>query len=355
MLHTYLPENAPILMFWMVRNPSELQENQLPLPNNQQYPYKQRLLNWAIKEPQRKIKLYYVSTGLNRQQIAMLNHLSDPNKGGKNNIEVIDFIQVFSYKYDLKYLHNRKIPFAWKIDMARLLMLIEAGPAIYFDFDILPTDKQIGKIIVNNHIGYAMGQDIADNKLLDVSVIVSTEKNNSVIRAAYDAANHFCSTIVKNDSTMLDKVLELLGLKVLYPELVWLACISIPALMCKNLQNCNETIIKLQESNESLYNKLIYILTNNQQSNIIYAYYKNERIMHNFNCKGFFKITRDLTWLMPQHNSIYATSENNQNSHSNTEKPASTPPSANFTTCLHVTTAMDTSPPPQHIITKMIS
>ncbi|KJV68943.1 hypothetical protein [Candidatus Neoehrlichia procyonis] len=313
MLPQILGEDAPILMFWIVKDPSKLQDNQLPLPNNQRYPYKQRLLNWAIKEPQRKIKLYYISIGLNTQQIKMLHDLSNPDRGGQSNIEIIDFIKKFAHKYDIQYLYNKNIFFTWKIDISRLIMLTEEGPAIYFDFDILPTDKKIGEITVNNNIGFAMGKynlnDYYKDEWFDISVLVSTIKDNPFTRTAYHAANYICNQVIHQISDY-KKFIEIN----MAPELVWITCLSIPIFTCNELKNCNQIITTLQKSNESLCNKIINILsTKNNRKSILSVYKDNDSIItQKFCAYGNFIITRDFTWISELNNKNIYTNDNNK-------------------------------------------
>ncbi|KJV68881.1 hypothetical protein [Candidatus Neoehrlichia procyonis] len=197
-----IPDNVPILMFWMVKNISLLKNDHLPLPDNDKYPYKQRLLNWAKKEPQRQIKLYYVSTGLKEQHLQKLYDLTNPNKGGEQNIQVIDFNAKFSKKFGCEYLHNNKIPFTWKIDIARIIMLIEDAPAIYIDFDILPSDTQIGHIIMNN-IGYmsSFSQDILFNKIqMENSIIIIDSKDHYILHVVHEVIRDFLDY---NSSTLI--------------------------------------------------------------------------------------------------------------------------------------------------------
>ncbi|QXK91890.1 hypothetical protein HL033_04015 [Neoehrlichia mikurensis] len=310
-----LSECAPILMFWMVKNPSKLYANQLPLPNNKNYPYKQRLLNWATKEPQRKIKFYYISIGLSAEQISLLHDLSDPNKGGKDNIEVIDFIKKFSHKYDITYLYNKEIILTWKTDISRLIMLMEDSPALYFDFDILPKSEKIGNIIVNNDIGFVLGRydpGYYNDEWLDISVIASTVKNNPNILAAYNAVNHIYYHVIQklpNYQTFTEINMAV--------SLVWTAFISIPVFTCNKLQHCNQVIAQLQESNESLCNKIINILKTKENRKSIESIYKdknnNEVITQKLCAHGAFTITRDFTWITELNNKdyIYITERSN--------------------------------------------
>ncbi len=43
----FLPENTPIAMLWLVKDPTKVRSDRLPLPDNERHPYKARLLNWA--------------------------------------------------------------------------------------------------------------------------------------------------------------------------------------------------------------------------------------------------------------------------------------------------------------------
>ncbi|KJV68893.1 hypothetical protein [Candidatus Neoehrlichia procyonis] len=179
----YILDNEPILMLWMVKDPTLLQNDQLPLPNNDKYPYKQRLLNWADSEPQRTIKLYYVSTGLKQGHVKALHALTDIKQGGRNNIAVIDLNAKFSQKYDLQYLNNQKIPFAWKIDMLRLIMLLEDAPSLYCDFDITPLNNKRLEIEIGS-LGYSMLR--ITNSRLENSVIAVAHTHNMVASTIYN-------------------------------------------------------------------------------------------------------------------------------------------------------------------------
>ncbi|KJV68944.1 hypothetical protein [Candidatus Neoehrlichia procyonis] len=297
-----LKEDAPILMFWMVHDPSKLQNNQLPLPNNQRYPYKQRLLNWATKEPQRKIKLYYISIGLNTQQIKMLHDLSNPDRGGKSNIEIIDFMKKFAHKYNTLYFYDTRVLFTWKIDISRLIMLMEEGPAIYFDFDILPTQQKIGEITLNNNIGFAMGEHINCKTWLDISILVSTTKNNPTIQAAYKAVSYFIKKYLdkENKSIIYTLSKKLYAQEFIIHELVWTTCMLTSALKCNKLQKYNKEIKILQYSKKSLYKKIINILKTKKNIDNALSIYNTDYstiIIQEFRVCGNFTITQDLTWL----------------------------------------------------------
>lgn len=146
----------------------------LPVPNNQQFPYLQRLVNWSEKEPQRRIFLIVNGAGISNLQYKDLQNqlavrcnieIVDINKvenkrdfilstpKGRYSMSAIlmfqyheinpdDVINVKHFKFFLK-----NCPFGILIDAMRLLMLANVEKitrcteAIYMDFDILPDSK----------------------------------------------------------------------------------------------------------------------------------------------------------------------------------------------------------------------
>ncbi|UTO55375.1 hypothetical protein LUA82_04325 [Neoehrlichia mikurensis] len=306
-----LPNDAPIIMLWMVKDPTLLEKNQLPIPDNYNYPYKQRLLNWARSESQRKIKLYYVSTGLTEGNIKALHTLTDVRKGGRNNIEVIDLNAKFSHKYDLQYLSNKNVPFAWKIDILRLMILLEDAPSLYCDFDILPINKKITVKI--GPLGYSM---IAITQFyLENSVIGVINTNNVVARLIHDIAiQHYILNTdmlskVKYDVDFIHHISQLLMILILHE------------VNEKTIMNANFNIEVLQDKLDAFLqkNKLInkYMLVHALQSQLgINNYFEYFGICKS---KSNLVITSDCSWYSEHQNMLYEhkSAKNKTYSHNN--------------------------------------
>ncbi|KJV68882.1 hypothetical protein [Candidatus Neoehrlichia procyonis] len=185
----YLQEDVPIFMLLAINDPSSISEDQFPIQSS----HKQVLLDWAQKEPQRKIKLYYISTGLKETHIQKLHELTDINKGGQKNIEIIDFCSQFTAKYDITYLDNDLFPFIWKRDITRLIILRECAPGIYIDFNIKPCDTPIGKVPIydNNVECKIILREFNNTSIMDTSVMVVNTKNHYIIETAYHSIKYF--------------------------------------------------------------------------------------------------------------------------------------------------------------------
>jgi hypothetical protein len=152
-----------------------------------------RLYKRADDQPQRTIKLYYVpfdSNGidLSEEQIQKFHDLASSEKGGRKNIEVIDLYSSFKDKHDFNFLKDKDTNFACKVDIARIMALIEDGPAIYFDFDVTPSKgRKLGEVSMNKH-GFAMAKKILQDSL-ENSIIAVDSKDNYILRALYNAIN----------------------------------------------------------------------------------------------------------------------------------------------------------------------
>ncbi len=193
-----LTSNTPISMIWKVKNLEILGLMQHPIPNNKKFPYINRLFKLADDVSPRRIKLYYDSNGLSSSQIEQMTDLANKNKSGRENIEVIDYNARFKGKHDLSFLEDKDLPFACKIDIMRIIPLLEDAPTIYFDFDItIRNDKKFEEVELNKH-GFAMGKTMLKDQS-ENSVIAVNQPNNFILKELYSAITHF----FKNDKKAL--------------------------------------------------------------------------------------------------------------------------------------------------------
>ncbi|OEY86445.1 hypothetical protein BIY23_03965 [Wolbachia pipientis] len=296
----FLPEETPIAMLWLVKDPAELKSDQLPMPDNERYPYKARLLNWADSEPHRRIRFYYISTGLTLEQEQKLLDLSNPEKGGKSNIEVVDFNTEFQGSYNLDFLKNENIPFVWKIDILRLIPLLKDGPMIYFDFDILPVkNKKIGEIEMND-VGYKMA---AYRGSMENSILAVESTNNIIVTAVYNTI----SDLIDNKE-LLDIVLSkrrLVANCVHYNHVVNGLHIAAAKYVYENKNEA--TLEKLeQELKEWIKRNFDTMkMIDNDNSKI------NLDINEYFSCKGNFDIKNDLSWTGKNQCNLYGNDNGN--------------------------------------------
>lgn len=143
-----LSKETPLMFQWIPKNFGS------SVPNNEDFPYLQRLINWAEREPRRSVCLVLIGMGLKQEQIKDLKEKLSPMP----NTKVVDFDEVdlgendftlpiareelkiselLKYRYDealvksnmdaeqlnkLKFL-PKEIPFGMILDLMRIAML----------------------------------------------------------------------------------------------------------------------------------------------------------------------------------------------------------------------------------------
>lgn len=201
-----LNESVPIYFCWLAREPEKF-PNQHPIPEKMHA--QNTLKKWSETEPKRKVVMFYCSHNLNDKQKKMMDEL---NKIAQN-IEVIDYNERFR-EYNLDFLTNELIPFAWKIDLMRLIPLLEKGPAKYFDLDIFPKKetrkskitKQIGSLKINNKEGILMANE--ERTGVQNSIIAVNSSNNELLRLVFDTVT---DVINDPDHLKLEKLSKMRG------------------------------------------------------------------------------------------------------------------------------------------------
>ncbi|MDN5247976.1 MAG: hypothetical protein QWI36_02450 [Wolbachia endosymbiont of Tyrophagus putrescentiae] len=191
-----LPETTPLVFQWL---PKQFGNS---VPNNKQYQYLQRLINWARAEPQRTIYLVVNGAGLKLKQMKDLEETLSLIE----NIKVIDFNKIdfctddmpnlsigsdFEISipefYKTLYSADIRMPFGLEIDLMRAFILLNfdkiAGQdeVIYFDFDIFSSkdNKKVG--VVENIHGIVMAAS------LENSIIAIDRRGRKILTNALEA------------------------------------------------------------------------------------------------------------------------------------------------------------------------
>lgn len=193
-----LSKETPLILQWLPRDFGN------SVPNNEDFPYLQRLVNWAEREPQRDIYLVVNGSGLNPEQIEDLKAKLSPMP----NIKVVNFNEIdlgkndhifkipgeeikiskyFAEKYNMP--SEKLFRFGCEVDLQRLSILEnfdkiteqEEG-IIYLDFDILPAQDgtQLGSVKIPDGVLMAKaGANVAIQS--ENSIIAVKDPNNAFI------------------------------------------------------------------------------------------------------------------------------------------------------------------------------